>query len=212
MNIKEKIEQVSSRLAWRVEHKPGAGDIEITSDPWQRTHTIKIPTSGSEWRDIEYLHELAHARLAEHHHLLSTSYFVRGVSQEEITPLVNPIRVASDWFADALLMLWCPDEETAEIREHTGYALRYDGDDPDMIYGGGLMLAQACQWLALPIEEVPDRYKPAAEVLLAVDPNIPTVKKKRNLINALAALTCNLRVHIAREDGMDLWRIKKGDL
>lgn len=209
MNIQEKIDQVTSRLKWRIEHETGSGDLEIISDPWQRTHTIRLPSSGSAWRDIEYLHELAHARLAEHHHLLSTAYFVRGVSQEEIAPLVNPCRVASDWFADALLMLWCPYEEAAEIREHAGYALRYDSDDPDMLYGGGLILAQATRWLALRVEEIPDRYRPVVKILTAVSPDVATVKKKRELINALAALTCPMRVHLAREEGKDVWRIKK---
>jgi hypothetical protein len=125
--------------------------------------------------------------------------------------LVNPIRVASDWFADALLLLWCPAEEAAEIREHVDYAVHYEGDDPDMVYGGGLMLAQACRYLALRREEIPQQYRLVSEVLLSVDPDVPTVRKKRELINKLAALTCNLRVHIAREEGMDLWRIKKGD-
>lgn len=209
MDIKDKIQQVSSRLTWRVEHETGARDLEITSNPWSRTHTIKLPTIGSEWRDIEYLHELAHARLAEHHHLLSTAYFMRGISQEEIAPLINPCRVASDWFADALLMLWCPADESAEIREHAGYAIRYEGDDSDMIYGGGLVMAQAVHWLALQREEVPIQYRPVMEVLLSVPPETPSVKAKREIINQLAGLTCLSRVHLTRQEGMDVWRIKK---
>jgi hypothetical protein len=209
MDIKEKILQVSSRLTWWIEHEMGGGDLEITSNPWRRTHTIKMPSSGSEWRPIEYLHELAHAMLAERHHLLSTAYFVRGVSQEEITPLVNPCRVASDWFADALLMLWCPTEEAAEIREHVAYAIRYDGDDLDMLYGGGLMLAQAVRYLDLRKEEVPERYRSVMEVLLSTPLEAPTVSVKRKIINELASLSCSSRVHLTREEGMDVWRIKK---
>jgi hypothetical protein len=209
MNINDLIEQKEAALIWKVVHDVGASDLEISSDPWSRTHTIKIPTSGSECRPIEYLHELAHATLAEKHHLLSTAYFAKGASQSEISPLINPIRVASDWFADALLLLWCPYEEAAEIREHVGYAIRYDGDDPEMLYGGGLVLAQACRYLALRLEEVPAIYSPVVEILLEVNPEIPSVKAKRELINKLAALSCGLRVHLTREDDMELWRVKK---
>lgn len=209
MDIKAKITEITSLLTWRVEHESGKRDLEIESDPWTRTHFIKIPTAGADWRDIEYLHELAHATLAERHHLLSTGWFARSVDQAAYALLANPIRIASYWFADYLLMQWCPDEEAAEIREHAGYAMNYQGHDMDMIYGGGLFLAQAIHYLSDKIHTIPRRYRPVTDILLAIDPGNPSVQAKRNLINQLAALTCRQKVQLTHEEGMDVWQVKK---
>ncbi|MEI7638152.1 MAG: hypothetical protein WCJ37_12665 [Syntrophus sp. (in: bacteria)] len=207
--MKAKIAEIFDLLTWRVEHESGKRDLEIGSDPWTRTHTIKIPTEGADWRDIEYLHELAHATLAERHHLLSTGWFARSVDQASCSPLTNPIRIASDWFADYLLMQWCPDEEAAEIREHAGYAMNYQGHDMDMIFGGGLFLSQAVHYLGNKLHTVPRRYRPVADILISVDPGKPSVQSKCNLINQLATLTCRQRVHLTQEDDMDVWLVKK---
>ena len=218
MDIKAKINEVLAALTWRVEHEKGARDLEITSDPWSRTHTIKMPTAGPDWRDIEYLHELAHATLAERHHLLSTAYFERGIAQSGIDPLINPIRTASDWFADDLLMQWCPHEEAAEIREHAGYILDNLAGfalQGEVLYGGGLFLAQQVHYRGVSLclyqnrDALSWQFRRVVDILLDFDPSRPTVAEKRNLINRLAGLTCKMRVHITRQDGMDVWRIKK---
>ena len=209
MNIKIKIAEVLAGLAWTVQHEQGARDLEITSDPWSKTHFIKIPTAGPEWRDIEYLHELAHATLAERHHLLATAYYIRATPAAYCAPLVDPFRTASDWYADDLLMQWAPDQEREEILEHAGYALNNISRDRTMIYGGGLFLAQAVRYCKQSLNDVPRRYRPVAKVLLSFDPSRPTVSDKQNLINRLATLTCPYRVHPAKEDGMDVWQIRK---
>jgi len=212
MNIKNKITEKTSQLAWRVEHEKGDRDLEIISDPWSKIHTIKIPTSGADWRDIEYLHELAHATLAERHHLLSTAYFSQGYDHVDIEALANPIRCASDWFADHLLMQWVPEEEGAEIREHALMAIDVAGlatDDFMVRYSLGLCSAQSVKYLGYCIQSVSAIYRPVVDILLSTDPSKPTVQTKRNLINKLASLTCRQRVHLTREDGMDVWRIKK---
>lgn len=209
MDIKTKIKEITAALQWPVTHVQGARDLEITSDPWARTHTIHIPQAGADWRDIEYLHELAHATLAEKHHLLSTAYFAAGWKQQDLDALTNPIRVASDWFADHLLMKWCPAEEAAEIREHADYARGYAERDIIMIWGGALALAQAVKYLGDKPHDIPRRYRRIADILLSVDPAYPGVAAKRDLINRLAALTCNQRVALTMDDGMDVWIIKK---
>lgn len=212
MTIKSKITEITARLIWRVEHERGDRDLEITSDPWSRTHYIKIPIAGPDWRDIEYLHELAHATLAEKHHLLSTAYFIRGTPPEDYEPLRNPVRIASDWYADHLLMQWAPEEEESEIREHADYGYRFAAEaetDIKTRYILGICIAQAVKYLGDNLNGVPHIYRPIIDILLAVDPGKPDVKAKRTLINQLAALTCPQRVHLTREDGFDVWRIKK---
>ena len=46
MDIKIQITEIKTRLTWRIEHERGTRDLEITSDPWIRTHIIKIPVDG----------------------------------------------------------------------------------------------------------------------------------------------------------------------
>lgn len=209
MDIKSKITEITAALQWPVLHVPGARDLEITTNPWERTHTIHMPKQGADWRDIEYLHELAHATLAEKHHLLATAWFARSAWREDYETLTNAIRVASDWFADHLLMQWCPAAEIAEIREHAEYARKYTEYDIVMLHGGGLALAQAVKYCGDKRHDIPRRYRPVTDALLVVDPSRPDVIAKRDLINALAAITCTQRIALTREDGLDVWKIKK---
>jgi hypothetical protein len=212
MDINTKIAEITACLTWPIVYEQGDRDLEITCDPWSRTHTIRMPTAGADWRDIEYLHELAHATLAERHHLLETAYFARGWDRQDLEALTNPVRVASDWFADDLLMQWVPEAESAEILEHAGYGRQYAADaeaDPMTKYGLGLAMAQAVKYLGESLRDVPSVYRPVVDILLATDPSKPSIEAKRKLINQLAALTCRYRVHLAKEDGVDVWRIKK---
>lgn len=201
------IAEIAVRLTWEVKHELGERDLEIVSDPWSKTHTIKIPAAGADWREIEYLHELAHATLAEKHHLFSTAYFKIGTPPKKYLPLKNPVRVASDWYADDLLMKWAPEAEAAEIREHADYAMAATSHDPDIIYGGGLCIAQAVHYLRQKIHTVPRRYRGIVDILLSFDPGKPSVSAKEKLINHLAALTTNSRVRFTKDDGMDVWEI-----
>jgi hypothetical protein len=136
---------------------------------------------------------------------------MRGISDDDIRPLVNPCRCASDWFADDLLMQWCPEDEAAEIREHAEYAIRLAAaaeEDEEIRLGCGLVLAQAVKYLGMKLHAVPAVYLPVVVILLGVDPGGPTVAVKRFLINGVAALVTRLRVHLINEDGMDVWRIE----
>lgn len=210
MKIENIILDIKNRLTWTIEHDSAGGrNLEITSDPWNRTHTIHMPTKGTDFREIEYLHELSHAVLAERHHLLSTAFFLRGTTSEMFRPLVVPIRVAGDWFADDLLMQWCPKEERAEIEEHAGYMRQMETPDAELMYGGGLFFAQWVKYCDGKKHDIPKRYRKAAEILLDCDPGRPSVEMKRRLVNSLAALVCDLRLVLAVDDEMDVWRIKR---
>lgn len=210
MDIKKIIAEVEGRLTWdiKITFIPD-GDEEIISDPWERMHHIRVPVAGH--RDIEYLHELAHATLAERHHLLATAIFSGTITGDIYDQLVCPIRCASDWYADALLMQWVPDEEMAEIREHLKYfrpeIILKKAADPFVMYGGGLIWAQAVYYLGYDPAAIPEEFRHAAMALLYTDPGNPSVEVKRNLINSLAALTCAARLEIVNEDGFDVWRV-----
>lgn len=217
MSLNNTIIRVRAGLKWHITEEIGnSPDFTITSDPWARTHTIRRPASGDMPRDMEYRHELAHAWLAEHvHPLLSTAYFRRGISQDSIEPLVSPKRCAADWFADALLRTWCPRKADREVIEHLGYVFDLAGDaeqDISILYGGGLVVAQAVHW-NLKRVVVPPIYRPVVDILLAFPPEKPSITKMRTLINRLAALTTDLRVAITHDDGIEVWDlIQRGDV
>ena len=202
------IERIERQLRWSVTRQYTPNECEITSDPWARTHTILLPTQA--YRAIEYLHELAHAVLGEQHHLLSSAIFVQGTAKDVCNKLINPFRTASDWLADDLLIRWCPEEERAEIREHIGYMQIIAGQEKgtEAIYCGGLMFAQGVKYLGQNPRHIPPVYRPAANILLSVDPGKPSVTVKRDLVNRLASLTCRERIALTKEDGMELWKIK----
>ena len=209
MKIENIISATKNRLTWTIEHDLAGGrNLEITSDPWARIHTIHMPTQGTDFREIEYLHEMAHAVLAEKHHLLSTAWFMRGTPEAAYRKMTEPIRSASDWFADDLLMQWAPDEERAEIREHIGYAAKVVRLDNEIMYSGALFYAQGVKYCGNKRQDIPRRYRKPADILLAVDPGKPSVETKRGLVNNLAALTCNLRLILAVDDALEVWKIK----
>ena len=202
------IKQVEAKLRWAVIKKYTPNECEISSDPWAKTHTILLPTQ--EYRDIEYLHELAHAVLAEKHHLLSTAIFAQGIPAASYDTLMNPIRAASDWFADYLLMQWCPAEEMAEIKEHIGYmqTIAEQEKGAEAMYVGGLMFAQGVRYLGNNFRRIPAVYRPVAKILLSVDSGKPSVAAKRDLVNGLASLSCRERLILTQGDGKELWKIK----
>jgi len=222
--LKEKIDWVTGQLKWKTVMILKDRDFEIVSDARKKEHTIFFPSPGDPPRGIEYLHELAHALLAEKHHLLSTAYFEKDTPEKLIKPLIWPIRTASDWFADDLLMEWVPEEEKAEIGEHLDLILSSDLDvDLFTLYGGGLIFAQALYYDGCGKERYENENPthcakfsflwPVVSRLLQNPPKSEsgrsiTVEAKRNLINLLAAVTCKLRVEIITEDsGFDVWRV-----
>ncbi len=206
MRLQKIINQIESSLTWKIRKTYiTMGNEEILSDPWDRIHHITIPMHKH--RDIEYLHELAHAVLAERHHLLATAIFAKGTPEKYYDMLVNPIRTASDWFADSLLMQWVPDLEQAEIIEHFRYCVQINKNSPDILYMGGLLLAQAVYYCGRSIDEAP-QYAVVARILLRTDPGNPSVEAKRDLVNALAEFTCQQRIKLGQDDGFEVWIVR----
>lgn len=206
MEISERITWVEGQLTWPIKRQTASNIYQIISDPRKKVHTIYVPAINP--REIEYLHELAHAVLAEKHHLLSTSYFKRGTSEEEMGKLAWILRAASDWYADYLLMKWVPEEEEKEIREHVAYVLSVPDMNNLVLYGGGLILAQAVFFLDERRDRFPSFFEKVIDIFINTPPGSPSVITKMNLVNELAALTTSLRVELVDEDGLDVWRIR----
>jgi hypothetical protein len=214
--LKNLINRTRSALRWRViEQVHNKNSIEITTDREKQTHTIFTPANPSPQnplRDIEYLHELAHATLCETiHPVFSTHYFAIGTRDDDIRALTPIIRAASDWFADEWLMETCPELERAEIEEHYDLIIaslqRATGPvSAELLYGSSLMIAQGIKYLGKP-NNTGGQLNEVVAAFLSVRPDKPTVAKFENLINRLAAPYCPLRVRQIHDGQIDVWEV-----
>lgn len=204
------IQKIQSSLKWRVstiQHE--TRHMEITSNPVEKTHTIYVPPPDAEWRDIEYLHELGHAYLAETvHPLFSSAYFAKGTPDTLVQILTWPKRTADDWFVDDLLMQWCPDEERAEIEEHVDMAAMIDEpDNPIWVFGAGLMFAQAIEY-QVKHPPVPKSVIPIVDILRSIRPGSPSLRNLRGLTNRLVSLVTKHQLVVTNHNGIDVWKVE----
>ncbi len=212
------IKQVKSQLTWKIEETAAPPPVfTIYSDDRTKTHTIGIPFTARTRYGIEFLHELAHATHAEADYMLGTAPFWYK-KKKELNGVILPMQVAHDWFANLLLMEWCPSETkkairklvlALRIREPLFYTYRGLQRRTKICYGG-LTFAQAVHYMGHKIENVPYRYRSVVDLLLEVDPSKPDVASIKKLVNQLAGLTCPYRVYVKKKNGMPAgWGIRK---
>jgi len=211
-NLTKIYNRVLASLKWPVEKRLwDETSLQITCVTARRRHVMSIPRRGDAVREIEFLHELAHARLAEDvHPLLATGVFVPRPPDHVLRELVWPTQSAADWFADALLWEWAPHACAMEIREHLGYVLATTVaklSNGQLFYAGGLICAQARYWKIMPFE-APQLLQPVIDVLLRFQPEKPTLAKMQALLNALAELTTPYRVRAVENNGETVWAVE----
>ncbi len=210
--IKKIIKRTRHALRWRVlDAVHDRGEMEIVSDPWERTHIIYSPAHpapGNPLRDIEYLHELAHAMLCETvHTCMSTHYFEQGTPEHMLHTLSPIVRAASDWYADGWLMSICPDDERSEIEEHYALVCRaltahgFAAIHDEWRWGAALIIAQAVKWCGRR-NIGRGALAETVNVLLAIDPMRPSRQGMERLINdLLSCSSMSMRIAIDDADG-----------
>lgn len=208
--IKKLIKRTRHRLTWPVREIVSGNTLMITSDHQDRTHLITIPETGG-LRDMEYLHELAHATLCETvHPMFSTQYFKRGTDPAHITLITPASQTASDWFADAWLMQVAPAEELAEIEEHFALICRSLQRDPsgtpEHLFGSAMIIAQAIKYGRAEIT-CGGLLQQTVSAFLAVDPAIPTVEALASLVSGLLSVLCPYRVRLVQDDDLAAWEV-----
>ncbi|HRR40077.1 MAG TPA: hypothetical protein P5244_02475 [Syntrophales bacterium] len=203
------IEKAAGTLQWELHHEvvKGAKTCRITSDPHGRRHIIHLSDHPDATRPMDYLHELAHASLAERHYLLATAYFTRGTPTKYCDMIADAVLVAADWLADYLLFGWCPNDLKNEISIHIDMATEITDRKVQYIFYGGLIYAEAVLYLHMRRHDVPRRYRSVANTLLSHSPACPTINGLCNLINDLAGLTCSKRIKLVDDGGMEVWQV-----
>lgn len=189
--LKSLIKKTESSLKWPVSVVHHGDTLEICSDHEERRHIITWPAdlkAAGQVRDIEHLHELAHATLCETvHPLFSTSYF-ENVPPSVLDQIAPAFRACSDWFADAWLMTVAPSAEGPDIDEHYDLVTRTLQEQPlataELLFGASLIIAEAIHWRkARP--SLGGQVKETVDAFLSVPPEKPSVVKYQRLINLL---------------------------
>lgn len=187
--------KVRSGLNWKIIDKTKPSGIpEVTSDPQKQIHEISMPTDMPDDVDLLYLHELAHADLAERIHCLFSSIpiaWADDVPESEWSSCVMAMRIATDWFADAHLSQWCPNALKSRVKQsykeymelHSSGLLSPDQD----FYELGLMVAQAI-YFGSPNTDLPSSVEPVVNKLLETDPLDPSLTALENLASNLLLL------------------------
>jgi len=216
--LQEKIHTVRSWLKWPVDEKALGHDyFQIVSFPLQKKHVIYLPAPDSPAgppREIEMLHELIHALLAEQvHHQFSGQYFKRGTPEEHIHAVRWACRAAADWFVDARLIKLVPDQEKQEIQEHFDLISRIfkagpPQNDVFFLLSSGFIIAQSIKYLGAEIAAA-GHLKRIVNAFLSTSPENPTVQILEKLINKLLGIYSGFRVFLTRDSltGIEVWGI-----
>jgi hypothetical protein len=201
------IDRARKGLQWELVEEHAAEYLHISCLPRERRHILSLPDHPT--HELGYLHELAHATLAEkEHHLVGCATFTPDTAMEVVAQIKLPLLIAADWFADALLMKWTPKRKSDHIRDVlvpvVNEVCRKSSDENR--YKAGLAIAQAQYFLDIR-DNYPRFVMPFAEILLRTDPDAPNVAAMASLVNELAAIVCPYRVEMANDRGLDVWRV-----
>ena len=176
------------RLRWPVEERPNPRNyFEVVTDPIHKKHTILVPPQP---REIERLHELCHAWLAENvHHQFSSHHFAPGTPSGVMEACSEALRAATDWFVDEMVYHYLPEEEGNEVREHLEYVEAVGELRERMPIASALIYAQAVRYLHFPTSRIPPGMKPMVQAFLDTPPRPPDVRRWLRLVNRLLALS-----------------------
>lgn len=213
MDLKPLIMETRSRLFWPVREVVRGDTLEIISDHIHKVHTIHIPAASGGIRDIEYLHELAHATLCEQAHpMFSTWYFASDTPARIIEEITPACRTANEWFAEGWLMQVAPAAERAEVEEHLQLVfetLRGAGSEQSavILYGAALIIAQAIAYCGAQIR-CGGLLQDAVTAFLSVRPDLATLPQLELLINRLLSVGYPYRLSCCRENDLDVWLVQ----
>lgn len=195
-----------AELRWAVRYTEPGPVCEIVSDVFTRTHEITLVESGL--RPHDYLHEIAHARLAEDvSPLMSTALFHPSVYAGIIVPLVGIFRVAMDWFCDELLFAWAPELVRREVM--AAYSSVHENAS-GLHYEAALFAAQYIRYVG-PLSVHP-RVSGTVGVFISIDPSQPSIEAMERLINGLLAERWLYRVRAVEDPhvvGVTVWDMRK---
>ncbi len=214
-NFSMKARTIRDLLTWPVEEETCARGSSVTTDPFRKSHTLKIKKRGEPRIYLE--HECAHAYLAETvHPLFSTPWFLPGTPETLIKDVEFAFRAATDWYADDLVAAAFAEEFGRRLRETFRRQLEAIGEDdrlleaPTEILSYSLSLAQTEKYRI----QVGATPPPSSSLIvwlrdafLSRDPGSPSIRDLRGLLNDLLYPLKNTDVAVYRRKKVDLWSV-----
>lgn len=203
-----------ARFAWPVEEEYMHEAFEVITDHARRKHTVLWPrdTLNREPAFGRYLHEMAHALLAEQvHPQFSRPYFARGLDpalKNTYSPLLD---TSLDWFVQALLMEVAPgpqgDDIDARYRQAAS-VLRQGGALPsvEFVIDSGMALASFSHYRGLEVD-TQGKLSEVVQAFLRTPPDKPTLFGLHGLVRRLVGVFGMHTAHLVHEHGFERWRL-----
>lgn len=215
--LKSLVTKARGELAWSVrEETKELGQVQIFSNPIDKSHTIYLPSPPPEndpRHELFYLHALGHALLCERIHPFFASGFpITGLENEQLPAVAPLLNAAGDWFVGHWLMEFSPELAEAELQDEfaatAGIMERGEATDLDRFFVAVLIAAQAITYLKAPVN-CDGFLEAAVQTFLAVPPDVPSVEKLVALINGLLALGAPYRCRLISNQGQDVLEFVK---
>lgn len=203
-----------ARFSWPVEEEPMHEDFEVLTDPARQRHVIRWPRESARREPSfgRWLHEVAHALLAEQAHpQFSRPAFAAGMDpalKNTYRPLLD---ACVDWFVQDLLMEVAPGPQGDDIDERfrqTAQVLRAGQALPSVAFvvDSGLALASFQRYRGLDIE-ASGALLQVVGAFLRTDPAKPGLFGLQSLARRLMAVFGLHTAALVCERGFERWRI-----
>lgn len=206
--------ELTGRFAWPIEEEYMREAFEVVSDPARKKHVVFWPreSSGLTPPFGRYLHELAHALLAERSHpQFSRPCFVSGTDAATRNTYLPLFDAALDWFVQGVLMDVAPaqqgDDIDARFRQTAGI-LRQGGALPSLefVVDSGLALASFRHWRGMETD-TPGKLGQVVEAFARTDPAKASLFSLHGLVRTLMGVFGMHTASLVHDRGFERWRM-----
>ncbi len=213
--IKMKAKTIRDLLTWSLTEERSGTETRITTNLLRKTHVIVAPRRGVSQIDIE--HAYGHAYLAESAHpLFSTPWFLPGTPGEVISEVEPLFHAASDWYVDGLISMVFPEEfkkglsQTLHLMIEESHEKALPPQAIAEMLSHGSLLAQA-ERLKLSVKDEPlfviGVVEDFRKAFLRHNPEKPTIRGLRALLNELFKPLNGAQVTVYRRHRIDVWNL-----
>jgi len=211
---KRLMDALLGRFSWPVEEEFMQESFEVVTDWSHRKHVVRWPRDSARAEPPfgRWLHEMAHALLAETAH----PQFGRPVFARQTAPAVRSTYVplfdgALDWFVQGLLMEIAPGPQGEDIDERfrqTAHMLRQGHALPsvEFVVDSGLALASFKQYRGLEID-TQGKLNLVVRSFLRTPSERPTLFALQSLCRALMDAFGLHTARLVSEKGFERWRV-----
>ena len=212
---KQVMDTLLAQFAWPVEEEYMRDCFEVVTDPFHKKHVVFWPRQSSHLEPSfgRYLHEMAHALLAERvHQQFLKPYFVKGTDpalRNTYTPIFD---AALDWYVQDLLMGLAPEAQGQDIDarfRQTAHMLRQGAALPSMefVVDSGMALASFRHHRGLEVE-TQGKLSEVVTAFLRTRPDKPGLFGLQSLVRTLMEIFAMHTANLVCERGFERWRIE----